>query len=78
MSRPRVWTYAPSDYSGRLPRLGSDEWGRWTVVVPLPWTVVVVALWNSCDWRGHVMSACHGYCERCGYDPRSVSGGEES
>ena len=73
--RPRFWTYSPSRWSGRLPSIGSDEWGRTTFVLPLPWIVVVVALWNSCDWRGHLMSA--GYCVRCGYDPRVFPGEEE-
>jgi hypothetical protein len=50
--KPRVWLYHPEWYwhgwSTLWPvRYGSDEWGRWTVM--LGWTItgrVVIALWR--------------------------------
>jgi len=63
--RPRLWKYDRRSWSGVLPSIGGDEWGRLTIVVPLPFgPVVVFALWNSCDWRGHVRTVWG--CDRCG------------
>lgn len=50
----RVWTYARGDYNAphrwRL-RLGSDEYGRRTIVAPIPFAgYVVVAFWTCRCW----------------------------
>lgn len=73
----RFWTYPWGDwksypswpwYSHWLPGRGSDEFGRTTVVLPIPFKAhLVVALWNSCDWRGHDWDPFNpSFCERCG------------
>lgn len=51
----RVWTYPKGGWSGHLPMLGGDEYGRRTLVLPIPFgPTVVVALYT-----------CH--CEDCEY-----------
>lgn len=48
--RDRYWWYPKGQWSGRLPSLGGDEWGRRTLVLPLYFKTLVVALWTCwCD-----------------------------
>ena len=44
---PRWWTYRRDEWTGPLIYFGGDEYGRRTIVVRFPWTVLVVALWRG-------------------------------
>lgn len=52
--RPRFWTYRRDRWDPPhrwLPYLGSDEWHRRTVVLPIPFSgYLVIALWRfTCE-----------------------------
>lgn len=82
--RPRAWSYDWGQYkdSPRFPwweglafSLGSDEYARTTIVIPIPfWKYLVIALWNPCSvpWRNHHWlldgKDDPSFCNRCGLD----------
>lgn len=44
----RVWLYARGTWAGRLPSLGGDEYGRRTLVLPIPFGPVLVIAYRTC------------------------------